>query len=162
LATIPEDAVLTEEKDESLTTPTSRHRINSGSLNEPFLLAVHVAKELTLYLVAFPSTMHVFAKQYWQHAGEGISSRGAKFMLNCLEKENNEAGLDDDNDGYQMLMAEGKRAKDIIRERLSDCYFNDTSNAKEIYLYPSGMSAIHQAYALVNALFGPKNIVQFG
>ncbi|GMF53305.1 unnamed protein product [[Candida] boidinii] len=42
--------------------------------------------ETNFAIVFFPSTEYALAKQYWQHSGEGISSRFAEYVLSELKE----------------------------------------------------------------------------
>lgn len=43
--------------------------------------SIDVTSIATLYVVVFPHALAAVAKQFWQHAGEGLSSRAAEFVL---------------------------------------------------------------------------------
>jgi cystathionine gamma-synthase len=76
-------------------------------------------------LISFPVELADAAKAYWQHAGEGISSRCAEALLN---------GAPDPD-------ASGAREK--LLNRLAGFYGAKTDN---ILLFPSGMAALHAVY----------------
>ena len=75
-------------------------------------------------LISFPETLADHAKEYWQHAGEGISSRCAEALLNG-------APLPDASGAHGALL----RRLSEFTGASTDC----------IYLFPSGMAAIHAA-----------------
>lgn len=81
--------------------------------------------ELRDNVIAFPSDCADDAKEYWQHAGEGISSRCAEDMLNG-------------NDA-----PDASNAWKTIQERVADF---TGAKPEEVYLYPSGMAAINAAF----------------
>lgn len=54
----------------------------SSAADEPSLSAAPVQ----LYIVLFPASAFPFAKAYWQHTGDGISSRLADHCLSILEE----------------------------------------------------------------------------
>ncbi|MBN2163073.1 MAG: PLP-dependent transferase [Pontiellaceae bacterium] len=76
-------------------------------------------------LISYPESLAENAKEYWQHAGEGISSRCAEALLNGAP-------------AVDTCFEERK-----IRERIAD--FTGTS-ADHVYLFCSGMAAIHAAH----------------
>ena len=82
----------------------------------------------TVALISFPEELAAEAKAYWQHAGEGISSRCAEDLLNGTPPP------------------DGTEASSIIRQRLAEFSGTDVDN---IYLFPSGMAAIHAAFISV-------------
>lgn len=81
--------------------------------------------ELRDNLISYPVECADDAKDYWQHAGEGISSRCAEALLNGTPAP------------------DASEAQQTILDRLA--VFTGTS-ADNIYLFPSGMAAIHAAY----------------
>ncbi|MFT3788504.1 MAG: PLP-dependent transferase [Tepidisphaeraceae bacterium] len=85
------------------------------------------------------------AKSYWQHTGEGISSRLAEQALNAWPN------AIECNDGHT--------AKQTIRRRLADAYGCDPI---DIFLFPAGMTAIYTAHRALTQLHGQVTGVQFG
>ena len=82
-------------------------------------------KNSAVTLISYPASVAEFAKEYWQHAGEGISSRCAEALLN-------NDPLPDSHDAVQKIL-----------DRVAA--FTGTG-ANNIYLFPSGMAAINAAY----------------
>jgi len=76
-------------------------------------------------LISFPESLADHAKEYWQHAGEGISSRCAEGLLNNAPRPD--------------AAAEERK----IVERIAAFTGTATDN---VYLFCSGMAAIHAAY----------------
>lgn len=86
-----------------------------------------------------------FAKQFWQHTGEGISSRLAEYILkhselyrlNCDTKSRHDSEDDD-----------SAKAKSNIRQRIAYHISSDlqTVQSDDVFLYPSGMNAITDLY----------------
>lgn len=117
------------------------------------IFTVHVSQKLTLFVFVYDSDSQIKVKQFWQHCGNGISSRCAEYALQYLK----DCGAieDDDNESH---------AKDIIRQRLSSAY--RISNSSDVYLFPSGMSAINTAHqTCVNSrsnLQTLQKFIQFG
>ena len=80
--------------------------------------------ELRDNLISFPADCADDAKAYWQHAGEGISSRRAEDLLNGK------------------TAPDASRAWKTIQERVADFTGADS---EDVYLFPSGMAAINAA-----------------
>lgn len=95
-----------------------------------------------VYFAVFPGTLAPLAKSYWQHYGETVSSRRAEAAL---------AG--------QAAPAESGAAKQILRERIATL---SGSRADDVYLYPSGMGALHAALCAVKARTPNAKTVQLG
>lgn len=76
-------------------------------------------------LISFPESLADHAKEYWQHAGEGISSRCAEALLN------NASPPDASVEEHKIL------------ERVAEFTGTTTDN---VYLFCSGMAAINAAY----------------
>lgn len=79
-------------------------------------------------------------KEYWQHAGEGISSRVAESLLA----------------GGQLDYSVGPAAQEI-RERVADLQH---VSPDDVYLYPSGMAAIFAAWRITRRAGAAP--IQFG
>jgi cystathionine gamma-synthase len=91
-------------------------------------------------LISFPAECADNAKDYWQHTGEGISSRCAEALLENIPAP-------DATDARQQII-----------ERLADF----TGASKEnIYLFPSGMAAINTAFLAVQEMHTERPSVQF-
>ena len=87
-----------------------------------------------LKVAIFPSKEYQLARQFWQHAGEIVSSREA---TNYLENGKGDvAGL-------------GTKAANLIKERIGDLIDHPTPS---IYLFPTGMAAVHSAYRATKLL----------
>jgi cystathionine gamma-synthase len=96
--------------------------------------------ELRGNLISYPADCIDDAKDYWQHAGEGISSRCAEALLNGEP-------LPDSSNAWKEILG-----------RLSG--FTGAA-AEDIYLFPSGMAAINAAFRAVQALRPGQPTVQF-
>ncbi len=94
----------------------------------------------TATVIAFPEACADDADAFWQHAGEGISSRWAEALLNRTEAP---AAIE---------------AKAKIIERIAD-YTGTTP--EQVYLFPSGMAAIYTAFRVVQELHATRPTVQF-
>jgi len=91
-------------------------------------------------LISFPESLADPAKEYWQHAGEGISSRCAEALLN--------------NDSPADASVEERK----ILERVAEFTGTTTDN---VYLFCSGMAAINAAYIAARNLNLDAPTVQF-
>ncbi len=91
-------------------------------------------------LISFPESLAEHAKAYWQHAGEGISSRCAEMLLN------------------NTTLPDASEAQRKIVERVAD--FTGTT-ADNVYLFCSGMAAINAAYIASRNLNPDAPTVQF-
>ena len=91
-------------------------------------------------VIAYPTECADSAKEYWQHAGGGISSRCAEQLLSGDDLPN------------------ATDAEKVICERLAG--FLGT-NAQHIYLFSSGMSAINAAFLAVQEIYKDRPSAQF-
>ncbi len=91
-------------------------------------------------LISYPAACADDAKDYWQHAGEGISSRCAEALL-----ENTP-------------IPEASEARQQIIDRLAE--FSEVP-AENIYLFPSGMAAIHACLLMMREIHSERPTVQF-
>ncbi len=91
-------------------------------------------------LISYPESLAEAAREYWQHAGEGISSRCAEALLH-------NAPLPDAAEEQQKIV-----------ERIAE--FTQTT-PDDIYLFPSGMAAINAAYIASRNLNLDAPTVQF-
>jgi cystathionine gamma-synthase len=91
-------------------------------------------------VVAYPESCADSAKEYWQHAGGGISSRCAEALL--ADKE----------------LPDATESEQAILDRLADFIGTDSAN---IYLFSSGMAAINEAFLAVQELHKNRPSVQF-
>ena len=82
-------------------------------------------------LIGFPEALADHAKEYWQHAGEGISSRCAEALLN------------------ETPLPDASSSRTTILHRLADF---TGAEVNCIYLFPSGMAAIHAAFIAARKL----------
>jgi cystathionine gamma-synthase len=91
-------------------------------------------------LVAYPSECADHAMDYWQHAGEGISSRCAEALLQEAERP------------------DASEATRVIVERIAEF---SGAQTEDIYLFPSGMAAIHAALLVLYELTPERPTAQF-
>lgn len=80
-----------------------------------------------IFFAAFPNSAAATAKAYWTHSGEGISSRQAEALGESI--------------------SESLQAKENIRRRLAS--WIPACESDDVYLFPTGMAAIYQAYRLI-------------
>jgi cystathionine gamma-synthase len=91
-------------------------------------------------LISFPEASAGDAKEYWQHAGEGISSRCAEVLLG------------------QACAPDGTAAEALIRRRVAE--YSGTAPGN-VYLFPSGMAAINAALLMLQDISDDRPTVQF-
>lgn len=120
---------------------------NIHSLQSESWTAVHA--------VLFSPQNYLIATQFWQHTGEGISSRHAEHCLSIFEsyteacseprsRVNSQAG----STGTKPPQYDDDIPKFKIRERIAACISTDTDLVllDDVFLYPSGMNAIADLY----------------
>ncbi|KAJ2081602.1 Cystathionine gamma-synthase [Coemansia sp. RSA 988] len=79
---------------------------------------------VTIYCVLFPEDLFALAKQYWQHTGNGISSRLAEYCMR-IEHANNECEQDatlhqrSNPGGYRRGATSGKGVKELEQGELA-------------------------------------------
>jgi cystathionine gamma-synthase len=81
-------------------------------------------------------------REYWQHAGEVLTSRAAELMLNG-----------------QTVKSSETPAREMVRRRLRDLRTNSDS---EVWLYPCGMAAIAAVWRTLRQHDSANSSVQFG
>jgi cystathionine gamma-synthase len=111
-----------------------------------------------LFVVTLPTTARQWAKNFWQHAGEIVSSRRAASALTEIQggscppvspKEENRSEEDPSDE----------EAKRTIRERVSNAV---GCGSDDVFLFPSGMAAIFAAFRALQRLRPARRSVQFG
>ncbi len=91
--------------------------------------------------VILPDAYHERARHFWQHTGEGVSSRLAQATL---EGRRGPAG---------------NEAKVELRSRIADLSGETTDN---VFLFATGMTAIFMAHRVLQRLTPGRRTVQFG
>jgi len=94
----------------------------------------------------FPRAVAAEAKAYWQHGGEGISSRRAEAILGQSADPGASA-------------SEGQEARATLRRQLAAAY---GIPAGDIWLFPIGMTALFVAHRALRRLWPERPTVQFG
>ena len=100
------------------------------------------------FLVTVPEALEKEARFYWRLSGEGISSRMAQFILMSRE-----SGVTPD------IPCKSDSTVASIKSKLGRYY--DVS-IEDIYLFPSGMSAIYNLHHSISQLFTGHQQVQIG
>lgn len=143
--------------------------------------------QLALGLVFFPTKYFKYCKEFWQHSGEGISSRLAEYCLHefkfeKLLKQRQLSGLDslseteedkqfiEEKFGRNLNFAEADNANLIIRKRIiNEVQRNNDDdknvvigNEDDVYLYPSGMSSIYNVHNIWLETLSNHKTVVFG
>lgn len=93
------------------------------------------------HAVIFPQACADQAKAFWQHTGEGISSRHAHACLTGQPAE------------------EGTSAKQTLRQRIARLAGTEPDG---VFLYPCGMNALFTLYHALGRLLPHRATVQFG
>lgn len=127
-------------------------------------------------VVFLPSEKFSLAKQYWQHTGEGVSSRMAQYFFEKLEEyQANEKKVTPSSfDKVQSLLTQpqeifveerfgrylsqtlAKEAKPVLKKRIAQEISRRGKvpvTADLVKLYPSGMTAIFSAYRTIMEAF---------
>lgn len=101
---------------------------------------------LGLRVVSFPEALRATAREYWRYCGDTVSSRLAAAAL----AGKTEADLAE-------TLAAGAAARRTIRERLAGLYGVE---ARDVFLFPSGMAAVTAAHRLARRLLPGKPTAQ--
>jgi len=114
------------------------------------------SKTLELHAVLFPSQLWQFAKSCWQHSGIGISSRYAEACLALIAQNNRQYPVP-----KQSPIRPAVDEKLLIRERIASlvsfgdlvhpgdqCIRKRLPSEHDVFLYPTGMSAIWHTHQL--------------
>lgn len=102
-------------------------------------------------VVFFPKELFSVAKQYWQHTGEGASSRLAEYFLDRYTASGDakdQTNYVEERFGRNLDVSRSEEAKGALRTRIAThlCQHVDNITAEQIYLYPTGMTAINAAH----------------
>ncbi|KAK9441780.1 Cys/Met metabolism, pyridoxal phosphate-dependent enzyme [Metarhizium brunneum] len=115
----------------------------------------------SLCVVVFPHDLSKEAKMFWQHTGFGVTSRHALYWLEqapCL----GEVVASIRQDG-KLPLDDAKQAATKIKNRISELLSSERSTVEtqDVFLYPSGMSAIaHSASALQELYKGSSDSIR--
>jgi cystathionine gamma-synthase len=93
-----------------------------------------------IYAVVYPQDLAKEAKAFWQHTGFGVSSRRATYWFEnapFLHQGSSSSATDLPNQ-------EAEDAKLVVQQRIADLLSTETNSldVDDVFLYPSGMSAI--------------------
>ncbi|EJD47016.1 PLP-dependent transferase [Auricularia subglabra TFB-10046 SS5] len=124
--------------------------------------------DINLHVVLFPEDVLPRAKAFWQHTGWGISSRLADFCRARLRSPNAQAV----DASTLAVCPNAQGAKRVLRERIAGAVKREHPgsalrghvdvSSDDVFLYPSGMSAIWAAHQLVLAVRPAAKSVCFG
>ena len=116
-----------------------------------------------IHAVLYCSSAYPVAKSFWQHSGFGISSRDAKFCLDTVhdrllqtsqvrsvpdhshtESSAHECQTSCSSKRHPLQMEESENTKSMLRRRIAGLASSRNNEVTEgdVYLFPSGMSAI--------------------
>ena len=113
-------------------------------IKEKSNLESRIEEEISgVYPITFSQEADKLVKAFWQHTGQIISSRQAEKILS----------------GEIASIEEGNKAKQIIKSRISEL---SNSNDEDVFLFPSGASAIYTIHKALCAITPDAKTVQFG
>ena len=136
-----------------------------------------------LHIVLFPADKVQYVQPFWRHTGLGISSRYAERFLSLLHKETDYvkepkalpiAPDETRNEDCSTSLEEGwgqslsqdaiTFAKRTLRRRIAGASLRDGPAVMEddVYLYPTGMTAIWDAHQMISAMRPAAKSVGFG
>ena len=118
------------------------------------IVNIPVGDELdtTIWVIFFPEDAYAVAKEFWSWSGEITSSRFSEYCLyhmqnRLLEGRNVPAKYDSNTFDVSYSEVLASEAVDVIRRRIASYYHDGKfTTADDVYLYPSGMGAIFNAY----------------
>ena len=138
-------------------------------------------EQAEIYAVLYPSEFYPLAKGFWQHTGFGISSRYAEFCLDEIDDLQIQtfptplkSGWEDSAEVHEKERAcrstqaiEDEKVKSTLRRRIAKLASGDKNavDEKDVYLFPSGMSAIStfaQALLTVNNSDASPEVIAYG
>ena len=133
--------------------------------------------EVNIAVVFFPADLFSVAKQYWQHTGEGISSRQAQYFQDRLDEENNTVKAPEaptpaqeslpslatppqeifveERFGRYLSSRLANEAKPALKKRIAmevKRRGHEKVTSDDIFLYQCGMAAIYSSYRAVMEL----------
>lgn len=113
--------------------------------------------EATIWALFFPEQYSPLFKQFWQHTGEGISSRHAQYFLeSAVQAEDRQPEIYvEEKLGRNLTFSRASEAKLSVRTRLADELnkFSKRVSVEDITLYPTGMTAIFTSHLIVMDAF---------
>ncbi|EKM57566.1 uncharacterized protein PHACADRAFT_88834 [Phanerochaete carnosa HHB-10118-sp] len=138
-----------------------------------------------IFMVIFPSTAMPTALAFWQHTGFGISGRFAEQYISFLFFSGLRKPLVPASDEIQPLQVRNKRQritqdanspKSILRDRIVklithsiDCAVHRGPKSSllpvassDVFLYPTGVTAMWSAHQLLLSVLGTRKSVCFG
>lgn len=134
--------------------------------------------EAKIAVVFFPKAEFPLAKAYWQHSGEGISSRMGEYVLQELQITHNDLYQDKDKEfktfieerfGRNLDLSFAKEAKLALKRRIAgemDEHSKSSSDRKvseeDVFLFPSGMASIFTAHQTLLKTLPNEKSVCFG
>ncbi|KAM0249581.1 hypothetical protein ACHAP5_002707 [Fusarium lateritium] len=116
-------------------------------LKVDFSNGIHITENLDktctldeIYAVAYPKELAKEAKAFWQHTGFGVSSRRATYWLENapILNQGSKSSVTD------LPNQEAEDATFMVQQRIADLFSTETNSldVDDVFLYPSGMSAI--------------------
>ena len=133
-----------DKQEDCIALPSKRvaERCQQYLLKNGFDAGIHSVDDLNVFCVTFPGAAANIAACFWQHSGEGISSRQAYSLIE-----------------HKSPNSDGTQSKQILRERIAGYV---QCSPDHVFLFPSGMSAIFNVFQILKTLFPGRKSVQFG
>ncbi|CAI2175922.1 3034_t:CDS:2 [Funneliformis geosporum] len=100
-------------------TPTPCVRLAEITVIPPDKIKSSFHGSVTLHVVLFPKDAFPIAKSFWQHAGEGISSRCAEYCLHIMQAKNDEQYSITDNYNEKSTPVSASSRKHTFHKRYS-------------------------------------------
>jgi len=131
--------------------------------------------DLSMSVIVYPEEDFIYAKQFWQHTGEGVSSRRAECYIQNFDayelvddiQYTSIAYSDSTEKNLGMgLISRSADAKRLIRERISSWISQDLAlgsprvGANDVFLFPIGMQALAGVYRAILLTERAKNTTQ--
>lgn len=127
-----------------------------------------VRRDVRFAVLFVPEDKYALAKSYWQHSGEGISSRMGEYILHELSQGGASARSTDLSDEHSDFIEErfgrnldlsfGDEAKLILQRRIAAQLLRANPGLglaqHDVYLYPTGMAAIFNSFQVVLGTLG--------
>ncbi len=110
-----------------------------------------------VHVVIAPPKLYMTLRSYWQHVGDGISSRQAQYFLAALDNGNSSICPSSDFEpggpfASNLLYSAESKEKEIIRELVADSFSKDGAavvGKRDVFLFPSGMKAIYEVWRVL-------------
>ena len=139
--------------------------------SQPGLAGSYQGPTMRLYAVFFPKQMMTVAMSFWRLTGTGISSRLAESLHEHLSSQrqipssskefnqHQDLGQQQVNDDTTASSAVCERIANLLKRASLQPSISDRISASDIFLYPTGMSAIYHCNILLQDWMPAESIV---